>query len=84
MMTNWNYNGVITAQAYKKSQIAIKDLVSESPCNNENLNFTELFQTQGHHQRYSEKYLLTAISREGNGNSLQYSCLENPMDGGAW
>ena len=20
----------------------------------------------------------------GNGNSLQYSCLENPMDGGAW
>ena len=22
--------------------------------------------------------------REGHGNSLQYSCLENPMDGGAW
>ena len=21
---------------------------------------------------------------EGNGNSLQYSCLENPMDGRAW
>ena len=21
---------------------------------------------------------------EGNGNSLQYSCLEHPMDGGAW
>ena len=21
---------------------------------------------------------------EGNGNPLQYSCLENPMDGGAW
>ena len=21
---------------------------------------------------------------EGNGNSLQYSCLENLMDGGAW
>ena len=21
---------------------------------------------------------------EGNGNSLQYSCLENPIDGGAW
>ena len=21
---------------------------------------------------------------EGNGNSLQYSCLENPMDKGAW
>ena len=21
---------------------------------------------------------------EGNGNLLQYSCLENPMDGGTW
>ena len=21
---------------------------------------------------------------EGNGNPLQYSCLENPLDGGAW
>ena len=21
---------------------------------------------------------------EGNGNPLQYSCLENPMDSGAW
>ena len=23
-------------------------------------------------------------SGEGNGNPLQYSCLENPMDGEAW
>ena len=23
-------------------------------------------------------------SGEGNGNPLQYSCLENPMDGGGW
>ena len=21
---------------------------------------------------------------EGNGNPVQYSCLENPMDGGTW
>ena len=27
---------------------------------------------------------LGRISREGNGNLLQYSCLENPMDGGTW
>ena len=26
-------------------------------------------------------YLITG---EGNGTPLQYSCLENPMDGGAW
>ena len=25
-----------------------------------------------------------AYSREGNGTPFQYSCLENPMDGGAW
>ena len=24
------------------------------------------------------------ITGEGNGNPLQYSCLENPRDGGAW
>ena len=29
---------------------------------------------------------VTSLSRirEGNGNPLQYSCLENPRDGGAW
>ena len=28
---------------------------------------------------------LTSINNgEGNGTQLQYSCLENPMDGGAW
>ena len=24
------------------------------------------------------------LTCEGNGTPLQYSCLENPMDGGAW
>ena len=24
------------------------------------------------------------LLREGSGTPLQYSCLENPMDGGAW
>ena len=27
---------------------------------------------------------LSRVTGEGNGNPLQYSCLENPMDGGAW
>ena len=27
---------------------------------------------------------LEKSSGEGNDKSLQYSCLENPMDGGAW
>ena len=29
---------------------------------------------------YSSVYMY----REGNGTPLRYSCLENPMDGGAW
>ena len=30
-------------------------------------------------------YIYIYISiEEGNGTPLQYSCLENPMDGGAW
>ena len=28
--------------------------------------------------------LLGRLIGEGNGIPLQYSCLENPMDGGAW
>ena len=27
---------------------------------------------------------LVLLDREGNGTPLQYSCLENPVDGGAW
>ena len=27
---------------------------------------------------------IVALYGEGNGNPLQYSCLENPMEGGAW
>ena len=29
-------------------------------------------------------YVLALENREGNGTPLQYSCLENPMDGGVW
>ena len=32
-------------------------------------------------------FLISSLRRgngEGNGTPLQYSCLENPMDGGAW
>ena len=31
-----------------------------------------------------EKTLLPGRIGEGSGTPLQYSCLENPMDGGAW
>ena len=38
------------------------------------------------HISHQECYIRDTVSfsREGNGNPLQYSCLENPMGGGAW
>ena len=35
------------------------------------------------HKQLNLCHMLYRI-REGNGTPLQYSCLENPMDGGAW
>ena len=36
-------------------------------------------------QKEKNKYhILTYMDGEGNGTPLQYSCLEYPMDGGAW
>ena len=36
------------------------------------------------HQVELELCLIRQNIGEGNGTPLQYSCLENPMDGGAW
>ena len=36
------------------------------------------------HIYYQIYYHLYIPSGEGNGTPLQHSCLENPMDGGAW
>ena len=33
---------------------------------------------------YSFLWLSSILFGEGNGTPLQYSCLANPMDGGAW
>ena len=33
---------------------------------------------------YLYRYYTGMYIGEGNGTPLQYSCLENPMDGGAW
>ena len=45
-------------------------------------------QIQGSHTKFYWRlsiYILPMTTfGEGNGNPLQYSCLENPKDGGAW
>ena len=42
--------------------------------------------TAKHRTQKDEEYLQRIASSigEGNGTPLQYSCLENPMDRGAW
>ena len=39
---------------------------------------------RGHRDRRFYFRAVSTLYGEGNGNPLQYSCLENPMDGGAW
>ena len=46
-----------------------------------------LLETPGHSQASLGQSLTGSLllsGREGNGTPLQYSCLENPMDRGAW
>ena len=33
---------------------------------------------------FLDKWIVLGFTKEGNGTPLQYSCLENPMDGRAW
>ena len=40
-------------------------------------------ETKSNKSEKERQYLLVKDG-EGNGTPLQYSCLENPMDGGAW
>ena len=43
-----------------------------------------LFQEASKIQHMESSAKLVCDTGEGNGTPLQYSCLENPMDGGAW
>ena len=51
-----------------------RSLVDYSPCGLEEWNTTERL-----HFHFS-----LSCTGEGNGSPLQYSCLENPRDGGVW
>jgi len=53
---------------------------------NLSLNFASLVAQRVKHLLATWDTRVQSLGREdpGNGNPLQYSCLENPMDGGAW
>ena len=47
------------------------------------ISFFTFLETQMHtHKHYGNHAL--GLSIEGNGTPFKYSCLENPIDGGAW
>ena len=55
------------------------------------MNFSAFCPSVAHKEGYMKERVvfslgsfLLLISGECNGNPLQYSCVENPMDGGAW
>ena len=48
----------------------------------ETKNYEETLPNRASHTEVLETTRLS--DREGNGTPLQYSCLENPTDGGAW
>ena len=44
----------------------------------------QLYDERHYYSYFQNRIVLVPQSGEGNGTPLQYSCLENPMDGGAW
>ena len=67
------------AMAPHSSTLAWKIPWTEEPGRHSSWGCEELDMTE----RLHFHFLLSCIG-EGNGNPLQYSCLENPRDGGAW
>ena len=61
------------------STLAWKILWTEEPGRLQSMGSLESDTTEQLHFDFS-----LACIGEGNGNPLQYSCLENPRDGGAW
>ena len=48
------------------------------------MNLEPIIQIEASQKEENKYCILTHIYGEGNGTPLQYSCLENPMDRGAW
>ena len=45
---------------------------------------SDMTEATEHVHTHTYTYIATYFFGEGNGTPLQYSCLENPMDRGAW
>ena len=77
----------------EKGQISIDEISKDmennfSPCSLFSLETKQqLVEILAHSPNYpfqESTYIFRYLKESGNGTPLQYSCLENPMDGGAW
>ena len=48
------------------------------------MNLEPILQSEVSQKEKNKYHTLVHMSGEGNGTPLQYSCLENPMERGAW
>ena len=71
-VSHWLLGGNIYASGKGKRKVTILKHIEPSVVLNKAYSQGKLF------------YQSLNCSGEGNGSPLQYSCLENPMDGGAW
>ena len=69
----------VEAMAPHSSTLAWKIPWTEEPCRLQSMGSLRVGHTEWLHFHFS-----LSCTGEGNGNPLQYSCLENPRDGGAW
>ena len=74
-------HGIFQARVLEWGAIAFSNEVLVNLKNNM---LSERSQSSGLSWWLSGKELACQCWGEGNGTLLQYSCLENPMDGGAW
>ena len=66
------------------STLAWKIPWTEEPCRLQSMGCKESDTTERLHSHSNFNSQLNLTIGEGSGTPLQYSCLENPMDGGAW
>ena len=68
-----------------KCEISKEDLCFNCEIKQKEIKPSGLFKTNFNHKtKKSELIFIALFVGEGNGTPLQHSCLENPMDGGAW
>ena len=63
---------------------AVEEYILQDIEKQRNLGEIDVYFLEAAHTENLEKRACIVSHGEGNGTPLQYSCLENPMDGGAW